>query len=135
LTILDEKGRDIEHLELQKMLKHWLSQMSVCHKLKKIGQYPRDEVLKEVFDLKLDKSGTAYWVRKILLNRKVRSVIKQILIANHGADAKHIEKGLLRKAASLADLSRFSRADMVIPSPEQQAQLRGGLDSPLPSKR
>lgn len=129
--ILDDKGRDTEHEELKRMLKHWLSSLTVCRKLQRIGQYPSDQILKEIFKGTLDKAATAHWVRKLLLSKKVRSIIKQILIANHGVDGKKIEKALLVKAASLVTMAKFHKADLVLPGTPLLPQVGGPIPGAL----
>lgn len=118
--MLDANGRDLDVVELRRMLKHWLSLHSVTIKLQRIGQSPPKEIVDKLYADQLDEAALAFWVRKLLLCRKVRAVIKQVLIANHGMEAKGFDQRLLKMAEKLKDASRFSRAEMVIPSPEEQ---------------
>lgn len=115
MTILDSRGLDPEHRRLMNQLDHWLRLTLVR---KQVVALFSISILAEIHGRTLEKGKAASLCRSILLNKKCRRVIAQVIRSTHPEwRRERIEKELLEQAVDLKEMARASRAGLVLSAP------------------
>lgn len=110
------KGTDIDNT--QNMLRHWLSQRSVVNLLGRLKLLPPGDALTRLGNKSMDPGEAARIFRTIILNKKARRFIVQ-LVSNKlqaGERSRDIDLDLRDMAEQMKPLATASKSGLIIPS-------------------
>lgn len=110
------KGTDIDNI--QNMLRHWLTLNAVRTYLDKLKLLPSEAACERLAKHEIDPGEAAKIFRRIILNRKARRLLVQIIslkLLDHERRSE-IEVDLLHLAEEMKPLASASKSGLVIPS-------------------